>query len=407
MDISYGLLGKTLGHSYSPRLHSVFGDYKYDLLPVSEEECREIILGKNFSGLNVTIPYKELAFSLCDELSDIAREAGCVNTIVLKDGKIYGDNTDVFGFLYMLKAGGISLSRKNVVILGSGGTSKTATLAAKLEGATKITVVSRQGEINYENVYSLINTEIIINTTPVGMYPKNGVSPIELSRFPRCEGVCDVIYNPAKTRLLQDAEMLGIPHVGGLYMLAAQAARAAEHFLGCPVSDELIKKAVKTVFCDTQNIILIGMPGSGKSTVGRILSEKLSRPFIDTDEEITKHFGKNPSEIITEDGEAYFRELEMQVVSEVSRESGKIISTGGGVCERDGNRPSLSQNGKVFFINRPISLLSTEDRPLSVDLPALFERRHKKYLSMADFAVENTSLPENCADEIVKFFFSF
>ncbi len=405
MDISYGLLGKTLKHSFSPQLHSIFGDYKYELFPVSEEECRKIILGKNYLGLNVTIPYKELAASLCDELSDDAKEAGCVNTIVLRDGKICGDNTDIFGFSYMLKSGGISLFDKNVVILGSGGTSKTATLVAKREGARKITIVSRTGEINYKNVYSLTDTQIIINTTPVGMYPGNGEAPLTLRRFPDRIGVCDVIYNPSKTRLLQDTEALGVPCVGGLYMLAAQAARAAELFCGKTISDDLIEEAVKTVRQDMQNIVLIGMPGSGKTTIGKLLSQKLSRPFIDTDEEIENRCCQSPADIITQYGEERFREIETEVLSDIGRSHGKIISTGGGVCEKYINGLHLGQNAKVIYIDRPLSLLATEGRPLSVNLHSLFEKRHQKYLDMSDFVVKNASSPEICVDEIVKIFF--
>lgn len=407
MKLSYGLLGKTLGHSWSPQLHSHFADYKYELLPVSEEECRNIISSKNFLGLNVTIPYKELAFELCDELSETAREAGCVNTVVIRNGRIYGDNTDVFGFLYMLKRGGISLSGKNVIILGSGGTSKTATVAAKHEGARKITVVSRRGEINYENVYSLSDTEIIINTTPVGMYPHNGTAAVDISRFPKCEGVCDVIYNPAKTKLLLDAEALGIPHVGGLYMLAAQAARASEVFTKNSVADELIEKAVGSVRRETQNIVLIGMPGCGKSTIAKLLSEKICRPLVDTDEEITKRFGRTPSDIINEDGEDYFRSLEIQVVADSGRESGKIISTGGGVCEREENIASLSQNGTVFLISRDLASLDTKNRPLSTNLAALYEKRRDKYLRMADFVVESNSSPDAAAKKVLSSFFDF
>ena len=403
MKLKCGLLGETLKHSYSKLLHKVFSDYDYELYEVTREEAERIIKSREFSGLNVTIPYKELAFSLCDEVDEFAKEAKSVNTVTYRDGKIRGANTDVFGFISMVKSKNISFCDKNVLILGSGGTSKTAYLASKTMGAGSITVVSRSGEVNYNNIYERTDAEIIVNTTPLGMYPKNGVSPVDIKRFPKLSGVVDVVYNPEKTSLLFDAEELGIPNAGGLHMLAAQGFRASELFLGEKLPESLIGDAVKSIRGLTRNIILIGMPGSGKSSVGKILSEKLSRSFVDTDEVIKERFGA-PSDIIKEKGEAYFRKLETGVISEICREKGLVIATGGGVVEREENFRPIRQNGKVYLISRSLSLLDRTDRPLSTDIEALFERRKDKYERFSDVKIENNGTPESAADMIISDF---
>ncbi len=398
-----GLLGETLKHSYSKQIHACFADYEYEHYGVPREKAAEMIKSGEFAGLNVTIPYKELAYSLCDELDSFAEAAKSVNTIVYRDGKICGYNTDVFGFISMVERAGISFGGKKVIILGSGGTSKTARLAAKTMGAGEIRVVSRSGELNYDNVYNLSDAEIIVNTTPVGMYPKNGASPIDLSRVPKCEGVVDVIYNPTKTRLVFEAEKLGIPRVSGLHMLAAQAFRAAEIFLGKPLCEELIEKAVSSVRRDMENIIIIGMPGSGKSTVAKLLSERLGRELKDTDDICSSRFGA-PADIITSRGEAEFRRLETEILSEVSRERGLVISTGGGIVEREENFELMSQNSKVFLLDRPLALLATEGRPLSANLAELYERRRSKYERAADIRIENTGTVSDAVDKIIENF---
>lgn len=403
MKLRCALLGETLGHSYSKQIHSYFGDYSYDLLSVSRDKFTEIVRSGEYDGLNVTIPYKELAFSLCDEVCEIAGETGCVNTVVYRDGKILGYNTDVAGFIGMVKAADIDFSGKNVLILGSGGTSKTARLAAKKMGAARISVVSRSGEINYDNVYELSDTEIIVNTTPVGMYPKNGISPIDLSRFEKLCGAVDVIYNPQKTKFLMDASSLGVKTCGGIYMLSAQAFRAAEIFLGLSLPEKLIDDAVRGVLKTTENIVLIGMPGSGKSTIGKLVAKALNRDFADTDEIITAQFA-SPEEIINTRGVEEFRRIECEVVREVSKKSGFVISTGGGVVEREENYESLSGNGKIFLISRALSALATDGRPLSKDVFALFDKRREKYICFADFIVENDTSPEECAQKIAALF---
>lgn len=398
-NLKCGLLGETLKHSYSKQIHSVLAPYEYEHYGVARETAAEMIKSGEFDGLNVTIPYKELAYSLCDELDDFAKAAKSVNTVVHRNGKICGYNTDVFGFISMVERAGIRFAGKNVVILGSGGTCKTANLAAKTMGAGSITVCSRTGDVNYDNVYGLCDTEIIVNTTPVGMYPKNGVSPIELSRFPKCEGVVEVIYNPAKTRLVFDAEARGIPWVSGLHMLAAQAWRAAEIFTGSPLPESLIDDAVKSVANSVTNIVLIGMPGSGKSSVAAAVASLMQREAIDTDEVIRKKFGA-PSDIITDRGEAAFRRLETEVLSEVGRERGLVISTGGGVVEREENLALLSQNGRIYLIERDTEKLATDDRPLSTNVSALYERRKNKYARFADVKIDNNGEIETAAKAV-------
>lgn len=402
MERKYGLLGEKLGQSFSKKIHAFFGDYQYDYYPVDRSGFIKLWESGSLSGMNVTIPYKELAYSLCDELSETALEAGCVNTVTFRNGRTYGDNTDVFGFMYMLSRGGISLEGKSVIILGSGGTSKTARCAAGKLGAKKISVVSRRGEINYDNVYDLADTQIVINTTPLGMYPKNGECAVDISRFPRLEGVADVVYNPLKTKLMLDAEKLGIRKVGGIYMLVAQAHAAAERFLDKKLPEELIEKAVSSILAEVTNIVLIGMPGSGKTTIGRKLAKKLSKKFYDTDEILSTREGASCSELLEKLGEEKFRELECEIVAEVSKETGAVISTGGGVVERKENRAALSQNGKICYIERELSSLATDDRPLSKDVAALFGRRKEKYEAFFDVKVSNNAELDDTIGEIIK-----
>ncbi len=387
----FGLIGRTLKHSYSKIIHKYLGDYSYDLYEMECDALESFVKGKIVSGYNVTIPYKTEIIPYLDEVSGVAEEIGAINTVVNKDGKLIGYNTDFDGMTYMLKKGGISLKDKTVLILGSGGTSRTANVVAKHLGAKRIFTVSRTGEVNYQNCYD-IDAEVIINTTPVGMFPNNYEKPISLARFKNLEGVADVVYNPSLTALTNEAKELGIKHVNGLYMLVAQAKFAAEKFLDKKIDDSVIDDIFNKMLAGKQNIILIGMPGSGKSTVGKIIAERLNIEFIDTDEEIVKREGRDIPTIFKENGEEYFRKVESEVLKDVGKLTGKVIATGGGIVKNIANRYPLRSNGKIFYLKRSVEKLVTEGRPLSKDLDAvkkLFEERKEKYEAFADVLVDN------------------
>ena len=298
-----GLLGRKLGHSYSPQIHSFLGDYSYHLFEKEPEELEDFIKNGDFTGINVTIPYKKDVIPFLDELSPAAVKMGSVNTVVRrKDGTLFGHNTDYFGFVSLVHRSGIPVAGKKVLVLGSGGTSNTAVKALEDLGA-KVVIISRSGENNYGNLHLHQDASVIVNTTPVGMYPGTGRAALDLRCFPKLEGVLDVIYNPAKTQLLLDAEALGIPHANGLWMLVAQAKEAAEYFGGKPIDDSMIETVYRKMSVSMQNIILIGMPGCGKSTVASLLSQKLGRKAVDADEEIVKLAGKSIPAIFEEGGE--------------------------------------------------------------------------------------------------------
>ena len=404
----YGLLGKTLGHSYSEIIHKKLGNHAYCLMQLTPDELRDFFLNKRFTAVNVTIPYKTDALHLCDFVDDEARSIGSVNTVVNKEGVLYGYNTDIFGFSYMLSRAGISLLNQKVLILGTGGTSLTAHAAAKKENAREIITVSRSGSVNYENIYEHKDADVIINTTPIGMYPNNGQSLLELSSFPKLSGVVDVIYNPSKTKLLSDAEALGLKTAGGLSMLVAQAVRADELFFGRIYEnrDEIIEKIL--FFCEsmTQNIVLIGMPGSGKSSIGKLLAEKSGRPFIDSDLYLEASFGRKIKDIIPEAGEEAFRRMETEVIRTISKESGHIIAVGGGAVLKPENRVLLKQNSRVIYIKRPLSALETKGRPLSQGgmekLLSLYEERAPIYEQLSDDVFVNDRRVCDCADAIFK-----
>ena len=391
--MEYGLLGAKLGHSYSPRIHRVFGDYDYQLYPVTEEELRGLLRRRDFRGLNVTIPYKQTVLPYCDEISDTVRLIGSANTLINREGKIYADNTDLPGFLTMLRWAGISLRGKKTVILGSGGTSLTAQAACRQENARETVVVSRSGPVTYETLTrDHADAEVIINATPVGMYPNNLQSPLDLSAFPHLTGVADVIYNPARTALILDAEERGLPHTDGLHMLVAQAWHAARLFLNAEIPEKKLAQAYRAVRWDTLNLILIGMPGCGKSTLGKQTAQALGRQFVDLDAEIEKTAGPIP-DIFARQGEAAFRDLESQVIRQFGKESGLVIATGGGAILRRENVRALRQNGVVAWIQRPIEYLSRKGRPLSTDdgaLRRMAETRTPLYQAAADFTVCNT-----------------
>jgi len=394
--IEYGLLGAKLGHSYSKPIHNLLAGYNYELYAVTPEELKELMTSRAFRGLNVTIPYKKDVLPYLDEISEEVHEVGSANTLVMgADGKLRGYNTDLAGFLSMADRAGVTLTGKKVVILGSGGTSLTAQAAARRRKAREIIVVSRSGEINYEKLYTEhTDTEVIVNTTPVGMYPKNGESPIDLSAFPKCEGVLDVIYNPFHTALLQQAEERGIPSENGLWMLVAQAKFAAEHFTGKAIPDEKIAGVYGKMRAEMSNLILTGMPGCGKSTIGRELAAKLNREFVDMDEIIVRIAGKSIPEILLGDGEEVFRAIETEAARECGKEKSLVIATGGGAVTREATMKALQQNGEILFIDRPVDMLATGGRPLSQGgletLRAMHEKRLPLYRKYAARCIDNS-----------------
>ncbi len=398
-----GLLGRKLGHSYSPQIHAYLGPYSFDLFEKEPEALEAFIKYGDFTGINVTMPYKKDVIPFLDELSPVARKLGCVNTIVRRnDGTLFGHNTDYFGFLSLVQRSGFCVSEKKVLVLGSGGASNTAVKALESLGA-QVVVISRSGENHYGNLHLHQDAAVIVNTTPVGMYPKTGESPLDLQQFPKLEGVLDVVYNPAKTQLLLDAEAIGLPHENGLWMLVAQAKEAAEYFGGKPIPDSKIETIYQKLSAQMQNIVLIGMPGCGKSTIASLLSQTLNRVVVDADTEIEKLAGKTIPEIFAEDGEAAFRNFETQVLAEFGKQSQLIIATGGGCVTKQRNYPLLHQNGNIFWLNRSLDLLSTEGRPLSqaAKLEDMFAIRKPMYEAFADHMVDNNGSYEDTVKQII------
>lgn len=398
-----GLLGEHLGHSYSPQIHALLGGYEYKLYEKSPDEVEDFIKNGEWDGINVTIPYKKVAASLCDELSDIARKLGSANTLVRKNGKIYGYNTDYYGFMSMVERSEISVKGKKAIVLGSGGASVTVCAVLETLGAG-VTVISRSGEDNYTNLTKHADAEIIVNTTPVGMYPKNGESAIDLRDFPNCKGVFDLIYNPLRTKLILQAEELGIPHKSGLHMLVAQAKKSSELFRDTTLDDELIEYIEARLSRELRNIILIGMPGSGKSVVAQAISRKIGREIIEVDAEIERVAGKTIPEIFASGGESEFRAIETKVLAEAGKQSGKIISTGGGCVTVPENYPLLHQNGVIIRIKRDVAVLPTDGRPISQssDMTELARKREPMYRRFADFEVDNDGSLADTAEEIVE-----
>lgn len=391
-ELEYGLLGKVLGHSYSPMIHSYLGNYDYCLCEKEPEELDAFFAEGDFKGLNVTIPYKTQVIKYLSELSETAQKIGSVNTIVRReDGSLFGDNTDYGGLVYTIRRSGIFVKNKKALVLGSGGASLTAQSVLKDMGAKSVTVISRSGPDNYENLERHADAEIIVNTTPVGMFPYNMNSPVDLKKFPRLYGVVDIIANPSKTALLMQAEKLGIKHAGGLPMLVAQAAYAAEKFCGRKIYDGEIEKVLKNISKSTKNIVLIGMPGCGKTTVGRRLSKILGREFIDLDAAIVEKAGKTIAEIFADEGEEEFRRIETECAADAGKKSGVVISTGGGIVTRERNYDLLRQNGTIIFINRPTAQLATRGRPISAaqGLEKLADERMPLYKKWASVTVEN------------------
>ena len=398
-----GLLGRKLGHSYSPKIHALLADYSYALFEQEPEELEVFLKEGDFTGINVTIPYKKQVIPFLDEFSPIARKMGSVNTIVRrKNGTLYGHNTDYFGFSSMVHRTGLSVSGKKALVLGSGGASNTAVEVLKELGADVI-VVSRSGQNNYRNLSLHADAAILVNATPVGMYPETGNSPVDLSLFPSLEGVLDLIYNPARTQLLLDAEKRGIPTENGLWMLIAQAKEAAESFTGHTMDDSMMHQIHGILQKQMQNIILVGMPGCGKSTMGKLLAEKCGKTFVDADAEIIRLAGKSIPEIFSEDGEETFRQWETKALESLGKQSGLVIATGGGCITRERNYPLLHQNGVIVWLKRDLDSLPTEGRPLSQanSLQDLYAVRAPLYNTFADIVVDNNGTAEETIHSIL------
>jgi len=400
MKKTFGLLGEKLGHSFSPLIHGYLGEYDYLLYEVSAADLDSFMTSKRFDGINITIPYKQQVMPYCATLSREAQMIGSVNTIIKDDNNaLHGHNTDYHGFNVMLEHGGIEPKGKKVLVLGDGGSARTVRAALDGLGAREIVTISRRGENHYGNIDRHYDADIIVNTTPVGMYPDNGNSPLRLTGFKQLKGVADLIYNPTRTKLLLEAEGLGIPRVNGLAMLVAQAEKASRLFLDGPARPEMVNKIHKLILKRTQNIALIGMPGCGKSTIGRVLAQKMGRPFIDIDVQIEAAAGKKIPQIFADDGEETFRQLETRVLAEEAKKSGTVLATGGGVVTRPENFDLLRQNSLIVYLKRELTDLITDGRPLSqnVGIQALADKRLPLYEAWSDCSVHVGAKPEQTA----------
>ena len=399
----YGLIGRTLKHSYSVHIHRALGNSGYALYELEPDALGAFLSRPDIGGLNVTIPYKLDVMAYCDELDETARAIGSVNTIVrLENGKIAGYNTDAYGLRYMAARAGVSLSGKKVVILGSGGASLTAQYVAKTAGAREIVVVSRNGADNYDNLNRHADAQILINTTPVGMYPHTGEIPLDPALFPACEGVLELIYNPRRTALTFRAAQLRIPCADGLGMLVAQAKAAEELFFKTAIPDSENERILRLLRQSMQNIVLIGMPGSGKTTIGAALASLTGRTAIDLDEQIVLADGRTIPQIFAASGEAAFRALEREQAERWGKESGCILVTGGGIVKDERNYHPLKQNGRIYHVERDLSLLPREGRPLSAnaDLSAMQRERAPLYKRFRDERISNDTTPEDAAARI-------
>lgn len=399
----YGLLGRKLGHSWSVPIHRALGCEDYRLIELEPHELEGLLRREDLGGLNVTMPYKRDVMPFCDVIDEGAQAIGSVNTLVRKvDGKLYGYNTDIDGFLYMLRRANVTLFQKKVVILGSGGASLTARAAARQAGAREIVVVSRSGPDNYQNLDRHADAQVLVNTTPVGMWPNMDRRPVDLSRLPGLEAVLDVIYNPSRTDLLLQAEEQGLCRSDGLPMLVAQAVRAEELFFDRSISANETGKIIAQLWHDRTNIVLVGMPGCGKTTVGQELAALSGRPLVDLDEELVRRAGRSIPDIFRDEGEEAFRALEGQVLADVCARDGQVIATGGGSVLRADNRSALRRTGWVYWLRRDLAALPIDGRPLSQkgSLEEMCRVRRPLYNETADVVIDNSVSREQTAQLI-------
>lgn len=402
--MEYGLLGEHLGHSFSPQIHKMIGGYDYGLFERAPDTLDDFFANGTFKAINVTNPYKKAVIPYCKTLSPQAAEIGSVNTIIrLPDGSYFGENTDYYGFIYMVKHSGVSVAGKKCVIFGDGGVAPTIRTALRDMGAGEIVTVSRKGENNFSNLHLHYDADILINATPVGMYPNNGKSVTELAPFTRLEAAYDLVYNPALTEFLRQAKEQGAVAVNGIGMLVAQAKRGVELFLDTQIPDDVIETVCRKIVGQNMNIALVGMAGSGKTTTGKALAERLGREFVDLDELIGQHSCRPVPDIIKYEGEEVFRRIETAALAEMSKRSGLVIATGGGVVTRPENLPLLRQNSVTVLLHRPVEDLPSDGRPLSqkYGVKELYEKRKPMYEAFGEYRVECIGV-EATVDKIVE-----
>ncbi len=407
--MKYGLIGEHLSHSFSKLVHERIADYKYELCEIEPAELEGFIKKREFSAINVTIPYKQTVIPMLDFVDEMAKNIGAVNTVVNRNGKLYGYNTDFYGLKGIIERLGIPLENKKVLICGTGGTSKTARAVAESLGAREVIRLSRReggDAVTYSEAYEKhADADVLINTTPVGMYPNTDSSPIELSKFTKLSCVIDAVYNPIRTTLVSEAQKRGIVAEGGLYMLVGQAVKACEIFLGQELSHDTADKIYSELFSEKENIVLVGMPASGKTTVGKLVAEQLGREFFDADDELVSSSGREIVDIFATDGEARFRDIEADVIASLSQRTGAVIATGGGAVLREANVERLHQNGRIYFIDRPVDqLVPTADRPTASTREAIEKRYAERlpiYLKSADERIISVGDPEKVASDII------
>ena len=403
MNKVFGLLGRHLGHSYSPYIHNHLGEYEYNLFEVEPDQLDEFMVKREFSGINITIPYKQDVMKYCDTISEKAIKIGAVNTIVNKNGKLFGDNTDYNGFLYQLQFGNIDVHGKKVLILGTGGASKAVFAVLQDQNARDIVFISRTGENNYDNLHQHMDCEVIVNTTPVGMYPNNGLAPLNIRPFEKLEAVVDLIYNPTYTEIVLSAKDAGKKYASGLSMLVEQARVASELFQDVKISSKKTELITKQLQNNMKNIILVGMPGCGKSSIAEELSKRLNRPLVDLDNEIVKNIKMSIPEFFSKNSESQFRKIESDVLKEFSKESGLVIATGGGIVTVIDNHHLLQQHSQVIFIKRNMENLPKTGRPLSLktDLSIMYKERKPLYEKISEFEIQNDDI-NIAVDEIIE-----